>query len=406
MAKFHVEIEATNECNTRCLHCPHDAISRSMGKMDWGTYQMVMDPILTSQPDLSVGYAGMGEPLLNPLIYQFIKYAANQAFTTLTTNGAALTEKNIQRLIDSGLDRLTISFNGETPELYSRMMGGLDFDRGMAHLRRAVEMSHGTRMRILANISVTEQTQMHLTGIKSLLEEAGVEEMFFSQCHRRGGFLKAEGICHTPQAPVDPFRCDIYEDTLFVDCTGRVLSCCHDLAGSNVIGDFHTDSLETILSKKARLADGGIKFDICKACNDLYRFSKDSTSDGRTLSEWIYDLHNQGKTPERAHNALSEWIYTLYQQEDQLHRSFVRLDNKINSLTIKLENQVRVNNELRGEIDAIHASRSWRVMQQLGRLKQTLIPGGSQRERLINRILDLGKSGTPQSHQESKENSG
>lgn len=28
---FHAEIEATNHCNTRCLHCPHETMSRERG---------------------------------------------------------------------------------------------------------------------------------------------------------------------------------------------------------------------------------------------------------------------------------------------------------------------------------------------------------------------------------------
>ena len=44
--------------------------------------------------------------------------------------------------------------------------------------------------------------------------------------------------CRTPSPPADDFRCDIFTRTLFVAWTGEVLSCCHDLAGANVVGDF------------------------------------------------------------------------------------------------------------------------------------------------------------------------
>lgn len=70
---LHVEIEATNICNTRCLHCPHELITRPFGKMDWKTFQTILDKIKDSAAEFSIEFSGMGEPLLNPLIYNFIK---------------------------------------------------------------------------------------------------------------------------------------------------------------------------------------------------------------------------------------------------------------------------------------------------------------------------------------------
>jgi MoaA/NifB/PqqE/SkfB family radical SAM enzyme len=132
----HVEIEPTNTCNTRCLHCPHETISRPSGKMEWSTYQTVLDKVTAYTPHFNVEYAGMGEPLLNPSVYDFIQYVSSQGSTSLTTNASALTPHNMQRLIDADLARLTISFNGDDPELYELMMGKLSFERAQENLHR------------------------------------------------------------------------------------------------------------------------------------------------------------------------------------------------------------------------------------------------------------------------------
>lgn len=47
---LHIEIEATNLCNTRCLHCPHEAISRPSGRMAWEVFQRLADQALALAP--------------------------------------------------------------------------------------------------------------------------------------------------------------------------------------------------------------------------------------------------------------------------------------------------------------------------------------------------------------------
>ena len=290
---LHVEIEPTNICNTRRLHCPHEALSRPYGKMDWETYQAILDKVMVYSETFSLQYAGMGEPLLNPLLYDFIRYVSAKAPTAITTNASALTRHNLEKLAEAGLRDLTISFNGTDPEIYTLMMGGLNFERAESNLRQAIELSRGTQMQVNANVSVTRQTQDQLDGIRHYLEDAGVSGVYFSKCHHRGGYLKGDLVCNTPPPPAADDRCDIFTQTLFVSWTGEVLSCCHDLAGANVVGDLRSQSIEAVLANKARIALKGVRFDICKGCNDLYRYMTDRTPDGRAIGDWVYSLYSR-----------------------------------------------------------------------------------------------------------------
>ena len=397
---IHVEIEATNICNTRCLHCPHEALSRPYGKMEWDTYRTVMDKVMVKTAHFSVEYAGMGEPLLNPQIYRFIEYVSGKGRTSITTNASALTEANAQKLIDAGLSGMTISFNGSDKTLYELMMGGLNFERAQKNLQQAIQMSRGTRTQVAANVSVTRQTQTRLKEIRGFLEEAGIDNIFFSKCHSRGGFLKDDFTCTTPIPPRDKYRCDIFENTLFVSWTGQVLSCCHDLAGANIIGDLRTESLDEILERKNAVLANGVKFEICKGCNDLYRFMNDPTPDGRPISDWVYNLYasstngsngSNGSAP--AASSLSEWLYSLYQTEDQAHAMLQQLsaqvqekDRQIQALSQARGQEVAV---LQAQLVELRSTRSWRLLQRLQKARLALIPQGSRRERIFVRALKL-----------------
>jgi len=128
---FHAEFELTNHCNTRCLHCPHEKISRPKGRLEMSTFMTVTDKIrdYSNGSRYSLSFSGMGEPLLHPSIFQFVRHVSHEARTSFASNGAALNEENVHRLIDAGLDQIYFSFNGDEPKLYEKMMGGLKFDR-------------------------------------------------------------------------------------------------------------------------------------------------------------------------------------------------------------------------------------------------------------------------------------
>lgn len=436
---FNVEIEATNLCNTVCLHCPHEAIQRPMGKMSWETHQRVIDQVSaytrSTGRALSVGYAGMGEPLLNPLIYDFIDYAAQHgAETSVTTNASALTPKNIERLHKSRLSLIIISYNGDDKELYELMMGGLPFERAQQHLRQAVAASQGTGMQIAANVSVTRQTRGRLREIKSWLNEAGVQTIFFSLCHNRGGFLKGDLICDTPLPPRDAQRCDIFTSTLFVAWTGQVIACCHDLAAELILGDLNTDELQPILEHKDQVHARGMDLQICQSCNDLYRFRFDPTLDHRSVSEWVYQLYAE---PVEVHqpvdrvSALGEWLLVLYSRTGrikELYEAILRQrsipgdadgisstvgtstkapyvtsnfseknpvdeeDNpNLQKARERLEEITSELEETKHALQSILDSRAWRMMQRLQNIRLRLIPRGSRREIWLRRILDLLK---------------
>jgi sulfatase maturation enzyme AslB (radical SAM superfamily) len=320
-----VEIEATNYCNTRCLHCPRENISRPLGMMTWDTFQVVADRILAYGRTTAIDFAGMGEPMLNSNLYRFIEYFSGKIDTYITTNASALTSRNIERLIESGLTTIIVSFNGAEAELYETMMGGLSFKRAESHLTDLMRRAKG-RMQVFANVSVTKQTEGHLKNIKEYLNDVGVQNIIFSKCHSRGGHLKAPHVCDTPMPPVDTGRCDIYATTLFVSWTGDVLACCHDLDGVAALGSLITTSIEEIVARKQAVLQQGVCYEMCSDCNDLYRFAQDRLPGDSTISDWIYNLYLE---PQRRMEFLNQMVQSRNDEISELSLRLQELENLI-----------------------------------------------------------------------------
>ena len=327
---FLAEIEATNLCNTRCLHCPHEVMRRPRGMMTWATFETVVRQIRehVRGERFSLSFTGLGEPLLNPAISQFIQHVSADAFTSFSTNGIFLTEPNVRRLIDAGLDVIYLSFDGDDAELYARMTGGLSFEKVTANMRRVVELSRGSRLRILANVCITKANQHRLVQIKRLLEQEGVGPVIFSLVHSRGGNLQDRSICDTPPMPEEHWICDVMRNTLFVDWRGRVLICSNDLHGEHSLGDLTTEPLPVVLQRRAELLAQAVPPEICRDCNDILKAGGDSplpSGAGGILREWIYDLYRDNGEPLSAATPPLKWIYRIYGQEQRLDRLVNRL---------------------------------------------------------------------------------
>ena len=64
-----------------------------------------------------------GEPLLNPKLPEIIDYANKKGIleTMINTNATKFDEKNVRKIIKSGLDIMIYSFDGGTKATYEKM---------------------------------------------------------------------------------------------------------------------------------------------------------------------------------------------------------------------------------------------------------------------------------------------
>jgi hypothetical protein len=375
---FHAEFELTNRCNTRCLHCPHETMTRPSGRLDWDTYQIIIGKIRhhVAGGRFSLSFSGMGEPLLHPDIDRFIKHVSADAFTSFSSNGAALTERNVAKLIEAGLDQIYLSFNGDDPELFAKMMGGLSFDRVLANLRTAISLGRGTQLAVWANISVTKANRDHLTSITQLLKDEGIAGISYSMAHTRGGSLRDPAVFDTPPLPQDVTHCEVLSNTLFIDWRGRVFICDHDIHGEHSLGDLLTEPLEIVLERRQRLIENGVNFRICGECNDVLKMGVNFLPDGYsgTLRDWVYDVYRAEDGPALSSESPQiRWLYDLYARENRTDRMVKRL----------MERSSRMLDEIRKRED--------RIIVLDGRLPRWLKSKVKQSLAALQLLLVLGK---------------
>jgi len=128
---LHLDLEATSRCNLRCTFCDKLPLLKKgqLGDMDFDLYKRMIDEGREHKL-WGVKLSYRGEPLLHPKIAEMVAYAKKNGVLDVyfNTNGMLLKEDMASRLIDSGLNRISISIEGTSAEKFEKERIGASLD--------------------------------------------------------------------------------------------------------------------------------------------------------------------------------------------------------------------------------------------------------------------------------------
>lgn len=176
-------IDPGNICNLRCPHCPtgRRQQGREVKIMTLENYKNFFDQLKSSL--IVVGVYNWGEPLLNKDIFQMINYShQNKVGTVISSNFNIIAAEDIDRLIHSGLDVLTVSLDGATAESYSKYRQGGDFAQVLKNielllLRRRELGKKNPKVRWQFIVNRFNEGEIELA--KKLARKIGVDQITF-----------------------------------------------------------------------------------------------------------------------------------------------------------------------------------------------------------------------------------
>ncbi len=139
----HLDLEASSRCNLRCSFCDKLPLlsKEQFGDMDFELYRKIIDEGQEKQLR-SIKLSYRGEPLLNRRIADMVAYAKQRGIVDIyfNSNGMLLTEEMSLRLMDAGLDRISISVEGVDPVLFETARVGAKFERIVRNIENLMEM--------------------------------------------------------------------------------------------------------------------------------------------------------------------------------------------------------------------------------------------------------------------------
>lgn len=175
---IHIYVEPTTHCNYGCIMCSNRFIKNKsfMGLLQFKKSFDTIKP-------LRVSFVGIGEPLLNPNIFDMIRHAKMAGSSTgMTTNGSLITPNIANKIVESGLDMLTISVDGATKKTYEKIRKGGDFFRlreGLRNIVSAKAKRHARKPTLRLRTVVMRENLDELCDILKFAKKNSVNLVYF-----------------------------------------------------------------------------------------------------------------------------------------------------------------------------------------------------------------------------------
>ncbi len=133
-----IDIETTSACNLKCPFCATTYRSKLI-KKGFICFDLVKKIIDEGADNglCGVKFNYRGEPLLHSEICKFVSYAKEKGLIDVyfNTNAVLLDKDMSRRIIESGLDRISISIEGFTKEVYEKYRVGGSFQTVLSNIK-------------------------------------------------------------------------------------------------------------------------------------------------------------------------------------------------------------------------------------------------------------------------------
>jgi MoaA/NifB/PqqE/SkfB family radical SAM enzyme len=252
---IHVLFEPTSICNLRCIMCYQSDKSftgdnvklnsnkKMMGHMSLDLFKISIDEC-DQEGAKAISIGSRGEPMLNVKFNDMLDYLStkkNFFDVKINTNGSALNEKNCNKILDSNVNIIVISSDGENKDLYEKIRINGNFDK----LLKNVELLMNIREKNYKN----SKLEIRISGVYFHKDQNS--EKFFKFWKDRVdnvSFVKAQNRFDTYNNDVleKNNHCDFLWEKLYIWWDGIVNPCDEDYKSLLSPGNVKFQSIKDI----------------------------------------------------------------------------------------------------------------------------------------------------------------
>jgi len=138
-------LEPTTACNLSCQTCIRHTWSEAPGFISRELVKKVSSELKDFPFLQSIMLAGFGEPLVHRDIAWMVEKlkTASSVSIEITTNGTLLDETMARDLLEAGLDRLWVSFDGSSETSFNDIRRGASFNLVLQNVQRIRDLAAG-----------------------------------------------------------------------------------------------------------------------------------------------------------------------------------------------------------------------------------------------------------------------
>lgn len=289
---FSISIEPTTSCNLRCLQCPSGLreFTRPTGMLDPLFFEKTIKQLKSHLHSLTFYF--QGEPYLNPDFLKMVEVANLQnIFTITSTNAHYLTEQNCIDTINSKLDKLIISVDGITQEVYQQYRIGGSLNKvieGTKEILKQKKILKSNSPHVVWQFVVFKPNEHQVEAVKKLGKELGVNEVKIKTAQiydfDNGNDLIPETEKYSRYVKNSSGKYEIKSKLLnqcwrmwqacVVTWDGKIVPCCFDKDAKFKLGNLAVENFSTIWHSKEydqfrrSILKGRNQIDICNNCTE------------------------------------------------------------------------------------------------------------------------------------------
>lgn len=176
-----ISVEPTTACNLGCPECPSGLkiFTRPTGNIREPEFKKWVDELASHLTYINFYF--QGEPFIHPAFLSMVKYASGKRiYTSTSTNAHFLSKEVAEQTVDSGLDRLIISIDGTTQDVYSSYRIHGQLEKVLDGTRNIVEAKKRRKSRtpyVIFQFLVVKPNEHQIGDVKRIAKELGVNEV-------------------------------------------------------------------------------------------------------------------------------------------------------------------------------------------------------------------------------------
>ncbi|HZI68253.1 MAG TPA: radical SAM/SPASM domain-containing protein, partial [Hanamia sp.] len=288
-----ISFEPTTSCNLRCPECPSGLreFTRPRGMLKRDFFEKTIDEIY--KDILYLIFYFQGEPYLNKNFLEMVSYASSKGiYTATSTNAHFLTDEMARKTVESGLDRLIISLDGTTQEVYEQYRREGDIEKVIQGARNIVKWKKELKSKtpfVFFQFLVVRPNEHQIEEVKKLAKEVGVDEVRFKTAQvydyendpnklipineKYSRYKKNKDGKVIARNKLQNHCSKLWEANV-ITWDGMVVPCCFDKDATHRLGDLKNQSFREIWQNenykrfRKELTQSRKNIDICANCSE------------------------------------------------------------------------------------------------------------------------------------------
>lgn len=287
-----ISIEPTTACNLGCPECPSGlkAFTRPTGNLNTNDFEKWIKPM---RKHLSyITFYFQGEPYIHPAFLDLVASAArHKIYTATSTNAHFLNDEAARKTVESGLDRLIISIDGTTQEVYEsyRVNGKLDkVLEGATNVIKWKRKLKSKTPHVIFQFLVVKPNEHQIDEVHELASSLGVDEVRLKTAqvydYKNGNPLIPENESYSRYKKRSDGtyaiknklhnQCWRMWQSCVITWDGKVVPCCFDKDATHVLGSLKENDMRTIWNEgsyrnfRSQILQSRKNIDICANCSE------------------------------------------------------------------------------------------------------------------------------------------